>query len=93
MADPNNPFSSFFSSSEAVAHQISAVEEQRCEIGKTLTRVFLCTAAAAGSSLRGDAEGRPRFVVSLPELAKDQSRLEKTGNLDLDILPQVLYKV
>ena len=85
MAESSNPFSGFFSSVEAVEQQKSSVVQQRCEIGYALTRVFLCT---PNSSVEGHAD-RPRFVVSLPQLSRDQERLGKSGDLDLDTLTQV----
>ena len=85
MAECSNPFSRFFSSAEAVEQQKSSVVQQRCEIGYALTRVFLCTPS---SSVEGHAD-RPRFVVSLPQLSRDQERLGKSGDMDLDTLTQV----
>ena len=85
MAEPSNPFSDFFSSAEAVERQKSSVEQQRYEIGLSLTRVFLCTPA---SSVEGHAS-RPRFVVALPQLTRDEEKLGKSGDLDLDTLTQV----
>lgn len=87
-AELSNPFSSFFSSPEAVEDQKSAVEQQRCEVGNALTRVFLCTPSTSVT----EHVDRPRFVVVLPQLSKDQMRLGKTGDLDLDTLPQVQHK-
>ena len=85
MADSSNPFSGIFSSLEAVEQQKIAVEEQKCELGRVLTRIFLCT---PNSSVEGDPN-RPEFVVTLPQLAKDHERQGKSGDLDLDTLTQV----
>ena len=85
MADSSNPFSSIFLSTEAVELQKKNVEQQRREIGHALTRVFLCTPS---SSAEGHAN-RPRFVVTLPQLSRDEERLGKSGDLDLETLTQV----
>ena len=86
MADPSNPFSGIFASAEAVGRQMSAVEEQRREIGDALARVFLCTPT---SSVEG-RPSRPRCLVALPQLARDLERMGKTaGHFDLDSVAKV----
>lgn len=85
MADSGNPFSSIFLSTEAVELQKKNVEQQRREIGHALTRIFLCSPS---SSAEGHAN-RPRFVVTLPQLSRDEERLGKNGDLDLETLTQV----
>ena len=86
MAGSSNPFSSFFSSSEDVERQMSYAERQRREVGHSLTRVFLCTPS---SSVEGAGNKRPRMVVALPQLAREEKRRGNTGDLDLRTLTEV----
>ena len=85
MVDPGNPFSLFFSSPDAVERQKDLVKRQRREIDGILTRILLCTPSASSES----GGSGPRFVVVLPQLAKDEERRGRQGFLDLENLTQV----
>lgn len=85
MVDPGNPFNLIFSSPDAVERQRDVAERQRREIDGLLTRILLCTPS---TSSEGGGSG-PRFVIVLPQLAKDEQRRGRQGCLEPENLTQV----
>lgn len=86
-----NPFLSLFVSPEAAQRSSDSRERDAQELSDLLMRIFLFSASSPGSEEIVGGR-RPKFVVLLPQLSRDEQRSGKSGELDVENYVQGLME-